>query len=247
LTVQVFAFEPGTDQSETDIFVALGTDRGIQHFERAWSFEVHGYDATIRDSSFHFRSDLSRAHLESGAQLGAWGSIDMRFRAETEINSTCRGRTHTRTGEAHGSFRFTPQHDNGVFGTISRARFTDAELWTSNCHHGFPGGGGTPRCPEPSVMAWADMFHGRDYRSFFASTEGFTDETGAESAIWQQFFPRMSVEHFILAAVPHSGSRRAPMPFSGGARRAGSSRARPPCHRMGSRTSMVPTPVPERR
>jgi hypothetical protein len=121
LTVQVFAFEPGTDQSETDIFVALGTDRGIQHFERAWSFEVHGYEAPVRDSSFHFRSDLSRAHLESGAQLGAWGSIDMRFRAETEINSTCRGRTHTRTGEAHGSFRFTPQHDNGVFGTISRA------------------------------------------------------------------------------------------------------------------------------
>jgi hypothetical protein len=203
LTAQVFVFKPGGAESETDFFVSLASDRGIHHIARTWSFEAHGYDATIRDSSFHFRRDLSRAHLETAAQLGAWGSIDMRFRADTEIENACRGRTHTRTGEARGSFTFTPQRDNGVFGTISRARFTDAELWTSNCRSGF-GGGGALRCPEPSVMAVGDRFDDRNYQSFFASTSGFTEETGIESAIWQQFFPRMSVDHFILAEVPDS-------------------------------------------
>jgi len=203
LSVQVFVDRPGTPSSDTEFFLSLGTARGIQHFERSFAFEDHAYSRSLRDSSFRFRSNLTRARLETAGQLGRWGSIDMRFRSNSAVQTSCGGRTRLRTGEAHGQLVFTPRHDNGVFGTIARARFTSAELWVSRCHQSFSGEG-TPRCPNPSVMAWADRFDGVRYQSFFASTDGSTEETGFESAIEQEFWPRMSVIHEIFAGVPDS-------------------------------------------
>jgi hypothetical protein len=203
LTVQVLVDQPNTPSSDTELFLFLGTGRGFQHIDRSFGVESHFYERPLRESSFRFSDGLTHARLETAGQLGAWGSIDMSFRSGSAVQRSCGGHTRSRMGAARGELTFTPRHDNGAFGTISRARFTDAELWVSDCHEDFLGGG-VPRCPRSSVIAWASTYDGLRYQSFFASTDGFTEETGFQSAIEQEFWPRMSVGHEIFAVVPDS-------------------------------------------
>jgi hypothetical protein len=205
--VQVFRDEDPRFGTFTDISLSFGTGRGRLAPKYRIAAQDHLYSSSISDRSFQLRDDLSRAHVGLGGQLGAWGSVDVRFHGTDTVTTRCGGRSRTRSGRARGSVVFTPRHDNGFFGTIARARFDHAELSVSTClHRGLGGGGGTP-CPPPYALAEGDSFQERRYRNFFASTDEFVPGMVIESAVAQEFWPRMSVTHDIFAIVPRSWVR----------------------------------------
>jgi len=207
IAVQIYRDEDPRYGRTTGFFLSLGRGRLLRSPKVRAAAQFHMYEEFLSNDSFHLRRDLSLAHIDTGRQLGDWGVVDMRFRATDTAATSCHGRTLTRSGVARGAMVFTPRHDNGFFGTLARARFNAAELSVSTCHQPFPGGGRSTACPTPYTIAEGDVFDGRRFRSFFASTAEFAPDTAFESAIAQEFWRKMSVLHEIDAMVPRSWIR----------------------------------------
>lgn len=139
----------GSNQGGTDLFLLLQRDTSGPSGAAA---QFHGYDFSLPKSALQYSQDEPSALISSGTGLGDFGSVKLAFAPEGSPTPSCNGENERWHGSSSGSVSFTPQGDNGFFGTLTRSSFNAALDVEHGCL-GFPEAtphGKVPPCPEPT-------------------------------------------------------------------------------------------------
>jgi len=200
---QLFGFSfqasrgPGVDG--TDLFLDIGNGRFKSN--RQFAFQDHGYEFFGLGSNWvHISPDLSSGTIATGDLMGAWGDIELDFKATGPAVMRCGGKIAHRPAAMTGHFSFTPQRDNGFFGTISSLHVRKSTIWVNRgCNGGGGGGHGRMRCPiQPFTVDGMDQPDDSSFVDFFGS-----QLRGRHRALigvnYQQFIGDVSVWHEIDA------------------------------------------------
>ena len=173
-----------------------------------FAFQDHGYEFDALGTDWvHVGTDLSSGGISTGTLMGAWGAVDVSYTAEGPPKVHCRGNSVTRPASMTGTVEFSPQEDNGFFGTIRSIHVRRSVLQLGECvGRGGGGGHGRQPCPSQPVMADANQEGDDSFVDFFGSTfRGGHKST--ENVNYQQFIGDVSVLHENFVQVSPDGVR----------------------------------------
>lgn len=120
------------DPGAVEVIVVL---RRTLHSDLTDASQQHEYHFLLDPDTLHYSSDLTSVSFDTGTQLGAFGRIALDFDLTTPLSATCNGRNASGVGTEQGEMTFTPQGDNGFFGTIQRAQFPAVVNLRRACFH----------------------------------------------------------------------------------------------------------------
>jgi hypothetical protein len=106
--------------------------------------QSHTYNFRFLEDVFDQASNLSTASINTGNQLGKWGTLKLNFRQNAATKTACKGEFKSRTGTISGSLEL--KTGTKRFATITN-RPTRATLQTGNEGCATPS---TTSCPAPS-------------------------------------------------------------------------------------------------
>ena len=120
--------------------------------------QLHVYLFQLAKGALAFSPDGPLARLSTGDGLGSWGSMRFHFRSERPPTERCGGAFTSWHGSSVGAVSFTPQGDNGFFGTIERSRFRKSVLtFRQSCGHSSASPDRLHRpCPKPNTLLYGD-------------------------------------------------------------------------------------------
>jgi hypothetical protein len=210
-------------------FSGLGIGHGDFSHDR-FGLQFHSYELDSLGTPWvTVRNDASRGRMTTGSALGRWGGLHLTLTAKGAPIVRCGGRHVVQRAQVSGRFAFTPQGDNGYFGTISEMHVTRASIQVFRgrpCGRGFGGGGHGPyRCPSQPLLL--NGMH--DTHNAFVDFFGSTLRNGRRALIatnYQQWIGDWSIFHemdaFVGIGAVHLGHHRAvtltgvPLAFSTG-------------------------------
>jgi hypothetical protein len=123
------------------------------------AIQYHTYVFQVATSALQFSETGPQALLTTDTGLAEWGSISLSFTSRRGPIDTCHGNAEFWRGSSAGTMSFTPQADNGFFGTIERSVFRTARLSVdTGCGYPppLPPAGITRRCPTPGAFAYGE-------------------------------------------------------------------------------------------
>ena len=181
-----------------DLMISFGTSRFKS--PRRFALQDHSYDfGDLGGDWLQLPPDLSHGRISTGTLMGRWGDVELSFAADGPPTARCGGKNVFQKATVTGTFSFTPQEDNGFFGTISSMHVRKASLWVRRgCGGGGGGGGGRPQCPVQPFTADGMAQTPTTFVDFFGS-----QLRGRHRALiavtYQQFIGDVSVLHAIDA------------------------------------------------
>jgi len=198
----------GSNQGGTDLFVVL--QRGASG-PSSEAVQFHGYDFQLPKSALQFSQDGPSALISTDTGLADFGAVKLAFAPSGGPTATCNGENERWRGSASGTVSFTPQGDNGFFGTITRSSFGRAVL---NVEHGCLGlpdvaPGKVPPCPQPTFDV--DGFSGTQtrYTEVFAAPDPEARLADQYTTFEVVRDPALSI-HQVSAIVPRGGVTEGP-------------------------------------
>lgn len=171
---------------------------------RRIAFQDHAYEMDSLGTPWvHLRPDLSRGWMSTGDALGPWGSIHLTFTPNGPPVTRCNGRSDLQKADVKGHVRFTPQGDNGYFGTIASIHVVRANMRVfrgQGCRGGGGGYGPFP-CPIQPFLVDGNNLGDNEFVDFFGS--GLRGGHRALVAVnYQQWVGDVSILHEIFGLVP---------------------------------------------
>ena len=199
----------GANQGGTDLFLALQRESSGPS---SAALQIHGYDFQLPKNALQFSEGEPSALVSTGSGLADFGTIKLAFAPRGNPTSSCNGENERWRGTSSGTVSFTPQGDNGFFGTITQSSFGHAALTVLHGCLGFPDvsrHGKVPPCPAPTFDV--DAFSGTQtrYTEVYAAPDpdpGFTDQFATFEVARD---PALSI-HEVNAVVPAGGVTQGP-------------------------------------
>jgi hypothetical protein len=190
--------ESGGPSPSASIGVNISKSRNPSGVRRSTQF--HSWSFSIDPASVDFNpNNLSTASVDTGTQLGDFGSIDLNFSQTAPLQRSCRGHIKTRAGRVTGTFNFDTQTD---FGSVTKRPARGSLFHHDGANCGGGGGGGGNRCPAQSRSTSGSRFS-PDFMSLNASRRNGASSASVSVSTFESFAdPSGSAFHSISATVP---------------------------------------------